>query len=140
MSFFLSLSFLAMAEIQNVVISAKLNKKLELRKLAEHWTDSKFNPSRFPGLRLKIDKVAFLLYSSGKLVCLGSKSTEQARTAIEELMHKLARSGFNGYYLEDFSIANIVASGMLGYKIRLDWLHSAHIQNCFWDQESFPGV
>ncbi len=129
-----------MAKIQNVVISAKLNKKLELKKMAEQWIDSKFNASRFPGLRLKIDKVAFLLFSSGKLICLGSKSTEQARATIEELLHKLASFGYSGYYLTDFSIANIVASGNQGYKIRLDQLHSAHIQNCLWDQESFPGL
>ncbi len=131
---------LKMAKIQNVVITATLSKKFDLKKLSEKFKDSKFNPSRFPALRLKFGKVAFLLFNSGKLVCTGSKSVEQGRQVTEELLQNLAHFGYRGIQMEAFIVQNIVASGNLGYKIRLDWLHSAHMKNCLWDQESFPGL
>ncbi len=118
------LSALKMAKIQNVVITATLSKKFDLKKLSEQFKDSKFNPSRFPALRLKFGKVAFLLFSSGKLVCTGSKSVEQGRQVTEELLQNLAHFSYWGIQMKAFRVQNIVASGNLGCKIRLDWLHS----------------
>ena len=63
-------------KIQNIVATASLGKRVPLVKFASSQANSEYNPEQFPGLvlRIKKPKSAVLVFSSGNLVCTGTKS------------------------------------------------------------------
>ncbi len=78
-------------EIQNIVASSKLDGRLNLDNIAFELVQSEYEPEQFPGLvyRMKDPKVAFLLFSSGKIVCTGARKVEDVEYAVNELSKKL---------------------------------------------------
>ena len=78
-------------QIENIVASAKLESKLNLDKIAFELENSEYEPEQFPGLvyRLKNPKVAFLLFSSGKVVCTGVRKVEDIELAVKIISKKL---------------------------------------------------
>ena len=81
--------------VQNVVASSHLNQKLNLNRIAFELVGTEYEPAQFPGLvyRLEDPKVAFLLFSSGKIVCTGGKKQEDVENGIEKLKVKLKEIG-----------------------------------------------
>jgi len=63
-------------KIQNIVATTSLEKPIPLTKLARTQPNTEYNPETFPGLvlRVKEPKSAVLVFSSGNLVCTGTKS------------------------------------------------------------------
>ncbi len=78
-------------KIENIVVAVDLGKDLNLDQLAFQLEDSEYEPEQFPGLVYRIfePKVAFLLFSSGRVVCAGAKSLDQVKTAVKKLEAKL---------------------------------------------------
>ncbi|NCO97506.1 MAG: TATA-box-binding protein [Candidatus Aenigmarchaeota archaeon CG_4_10_14_0_8_um_filter_37_24] len=78
-------------EIQNIVASSKLDGKINLDHIAFELEDSEYEPEQFPGLvyRMKDPKVAFLLFSSGKIVCTGGRKVEDIEYAVNVLSKRL---------------------------------------------------
>ena len=83
--------------IQNMVATADLQGELNLTETAQGLGLDKveYEPEQFPGLvyRIKEPKVAMLLFSSGKIVCAGAGSTEDASIAVEKLSKELSSLG-----------------------------------------------
>ena len=83
--------------IQNMVAMADLKAELNLTEVATGvgLENIEYEPEQFPGLvyRIKEPKVAMLLFTSGKVVCAGAKSTEDARRAVEKLAKELSSAG-----------------------------------------------
>ncbi|MFH8080397.1 MAG: TATA-box-binding protein [Candidatus Aenigmatarchaeota archaeon] len=82
-------------QIENIVASAKLKSSLNLDKIAFEVEESEYEPEQFPGLvlRMKNPKVAFLLFSSGKIVCTGARKIKDVEAAVEMLSNKLKSIG-----------------------------------------------
>lgn len=84
-------------EIQNVVASTNLNKEMHLSSINKGLLlqDVQYEPDQFPGLIYKINDYGaiLLLFSSGKLVCTGTKSLEDANSAINMMKEKLSSIG-----------------------------------------------
>ncbi len=80
-------------KIENVVATANLKKELNLEDIAFALEESEYEPEQFPGLimRLQKPKVAFLIFSSGSLVCAGAKTEEEAKKGINALVKKLKK-------------------------------------------------
>ena len=78
-------------EIENIVASAKFEGRLNLDLIAFNLENSEYEPEQFPGLVLRMEKprVAFLLFSSGKIVCTGGRSVKEVREAIASVYRKL---------------------------------------------------
>lgn len=78
-------------QIENIVASAKLKTRLSLDKIAFKLEDAEYEPEQFPGLvlRMKNPKVAFLLFSSGKIVCTGARKTEDVEFAVRTISQRL---------------------------------------------------
>jgi len=72
-------------EIVNVVASATIDQKLDLIKIQKEFHDVEYHPEQFPGavFRLKTPKTATLLFSTGKMVCTGSKSEKMSVKAVK---------------------------------------------------------
>jgi len=83
--------------IQNMVAMADLKAELNLTEVATGLglENVEYEPEQFPGLvyRIKEPKVAMLLFTSGKIVCTGAKSTEDALKAVEKLEKELSSLG-----------------------------------------------
>jgi TATA-box binding protein (TBP) (component of TFIID and TFIIIB) len=71
-------------KVTNVVATAALHGSIDLNAVVETYPFAEYRPERFPGvvLRLHKPKAVILLFHTGKLVCTGAASTEQAQKAI----------------------------------------------------------
>jgi len=126
---------------QNVVVSASLNRELPLERLAAKLERADYNPETFPGLILKLDvpKASALLFSSGKIICTGTKSLREARTAIDAITKKLGAIGIKVKGEPDIEVQNMVASGDVGGKLNLNEI-IFKFENTEYDPEQFPGL
>ena len=83
--------------IQNIVAISDLGGDLNLNEvaMAVGLENVEYEPEQFPGLvyRIKKPKVAMLLFSSGKIVCAGARSTEDVSKAVEKLSEELSSLG-----------------------------------------------
>ena len=81
--------------IENVVTSATVNQTVNLNLITQIFPDVEYHPDQFPGLvfRLKSPKTATLIFSSGKMVCTGAKSEDQAIKAVKNVVQKLKKGG-----------------------------------------------
>ena len=66
--------------LQNVVATADLHHRLDLRKIAQWCRNAEYNPSRFSGLimRIRDPRTTGLIFSTGKIVITGAKSEQAA--------------------------------------------------------------
>ena len=80
-------------KIQNIVATTSLEKDVPLTKLAKTLSNTEYNPEQFPGLvlRIKKPKSAVLVFSSGNLVCTGTKSIAQVKEVIREVIKQLKK-------------------------------------------------
>ncbi|MCW4032988.1 MAG: TATA-box-binding protein [Candidatus Bathyarchaeota archaeon] len=74
-------------QIQNIVASAGLGGYIDLEKCAVSLEKMMYEPEQFPGLiyRMGEPKTVMLLFSSGKLVCTGTKKEEDVEKAVKKL-------------------------------------------------------
>ena len=70
--------------IQNIVATANLHTSIDLEAAADILDNVMYEPEQFPGLiyRMEEPKVVILIFSSGKLVFTGGKSTEMVDIAV----------------------------------------------------------
>ncbi len=82
-------------DIQNIVARANLGRELNLDSIAFELENAEYEPEQFPGLVYRINepRVAFLLFSSGKIVCTGAKTIADIKRAIEKLDRRLKEFG-----------------------------------------------
>jgi transcription initiation factor TFIID TATA-box-binding protein len=86
-------------QIQNIVASGGLGGYIDLEKCAVSLEKMMYEPEQFPGLIYRMDepKTVMLLFSSGKLVCTGTKKEEDVGIAIKKLKETLESRGLIYY-------------------------------------------
>jgi len=82
-------------EVQNIVVTASLNRNLDLSKATTALEGAVYEPSHFPALRYKIhgSNIAYVIFANGKLNCVGAKSATEASQAIDKLLLILREKG-----------------------------------------------
>jgi transcription initiation factor TFIID TATA-box-binding protein len=77
--------------IQNIVASAALGGEIDLESLVFKLNRVMYEPEQFPGAVYRMDdpKVVFLIFSAGKLVCVGAKKEEQVYAAVDKIQKLL---------------------------------------------------
>lgn len=130
-----------MINIVNVVASADVMQKMDLNEITRTFPDVEYHPDQFPGLvfRLKSPKTATLIFTSGKMVCTGSKSEELARRAVKTVVQKLKKGKIKIKKDAEVTIQNIVASITLGGKIHLEQA-ARTLPRSMYEPEQFPGL
>ena len=128
-------------KIQNIVATASLGKPVPLTKLARTQPNTEYNPETFPGLvlRVKEPKSAVLVFSSGNLVCTGTKSTLQVRQVIDAVIKQLKKINVKITTKPKITVQNIVASGTINLKLNLNFL-ALEMENTEYEPEQFPGL
>ena len=78
--------------IQNIVATSSLNISVDLNMLTIVMDNIMYEPEVFPAAIYKMQdpKVVFLIFSSGKIVCLGSKVKETIDVALSLLIKQLS--------------------------------------------------
>ncbi|NIM25534.1 MAG: TATA-box-binding protein [Nitrosopumilaceae archaeon] len=130
-----------MIEIVNVVASASVDQKMDLNEITKKFPDVEYHPDQFPGLvfRLRTPKTATLIFTSGKMVCTGSKSEEIARKAVKTVVQKLRKGGVKVKKDAEVTIQNIVSSINLGGKVHLEKA-ARTLPRSMYEPEQFPGL
>ncbi len=128
-------------KVHNVVASGTMNTKLPLSQIAMELERAEYEPEQFPGLvyRLENPKAAALLFNSGKVVCTGTKSVEQAHEALGNLVTKLKELGVELEDVSDVKIQNMVASTCVDKKIDLNKI-AFELEGTEYEPEQFPGL
>jgi transcription initiation factor TFIID TATA-box-binding protein len=127
--------------IENVVASATIDQKLDLKDITKKFPEVEWNPEQFPGavFRLKNPKTATLLFRTGKMVCTGSKSEEMARKSVKSVVHELRKGKIKIKNEATVTIQNIVASINLGGRVHLEQA-ARTLPRSMYEPEQFPGL
>jgi len=128
-------------KIQNIVATTALEKPVPLTKLARTQPNTEYNPETFPGLvlRIKEPKSAVLVFSSGNLVCTGTKTQSQIRQVVDEVIKQLKKVNVDVTIKPKIEVQNIVASGTINLQLNLNYLALA-MENTEYEPEQFPGL
>ncbi len=126
-------------QVQNVVMTAKIAKSLNLLKINKRVEGAVYEPGKFPALRLKRFGSGFLLYSSGSIVCTGSKSPEDAKKRVNLLIDLLNDNDVETSKRPTMEVRNIVASVDLKKELRLHELAYV-MEESEYNPEAFPGM
>ena len=129
------------SKIQNIVATTSLGKDIPLTKLAKTIPSTEYNPEQFPGLvlRVKQPKSAVLVFSSGNLVCTGTKSIAQVKQVIAQVIKILKKINVKITSKPKVTVQNIVASGSINMMLNLNLL-SLTLENTEYEPEQFPGL
>ncbi len=130
-------------KIENVVASTQIGENIDLNKISREIKDSEYKPKQFPGLvlRTKEPKAAALVFRSGKVVCTGSKSVEEARKAVKQIVKMLKEIDIPVIDEPEVKVQNIVASADLGVDLNLNAIAiGLGLENIEYEPEQFPGL
>ena len=127
--------------VQNIVATTSLEKEVSLSKLARTQPNTEYNPETFPGLilRVKEPKSAVLVFSSGNLVCTGTKSVAQVNAVVKQVIKQLKKVNVKVTIKPKITVQNIVASGAINLDLNLNTL-SLELENTEYEPEQFPGL
>ncbi|MHA1342264.1 MAG: TATA-box-binding protein [Promethearchaeota archaeon] len=129
-------------EIENVVATVTLDitEKIDLTLLAKNYVNAEYNPERFPGLIMRLDKpkATILIFSTGKMVITGMRKAEEAKPVVEKVIKRMKKSKIN-VSNPQILIQNIVASGHLHKNIDLNRA-SIVLEAAMYEPEVFPGL
>jgi len=127
--------------IENIVASASLNVRIPLGKLVSLSEGVEYEPEQFPGVvyRMKEPRAASLIFSSGKIVCTGTRTPKDLKKAFEKIIKLIRKTGVR--IPRDFKIRveNIVASTKLDARLNLDKI-AFTLENSEYEPEQFPGL
>lgn len=81
--------------VQNIVATGSLGERVDLDEIVFRAESAEYEPEQFPGLvyRMKDPKVAFLIFSSGKVVETGARDENMMNEAFRKLKRKLKKIG-----------------------------------------------
>jgi len=128
--------------IENVVATAtvQIEEKIELNQIARKLNGVEYNPGRFPGLIMRIEKprATILVFSTGKMVITGLRDGSEALKVVEKVIKNIKKTGIKVMNPE-INIVNIVASGDLHTNIDLN-MAAIVLENTMYEPEVFPGI
>jgi len=127
--------------VVNQVVTTDLKQRLNLEDIATKLMNIEYNPDQFPGLviRIRDPRSSALLFSSGRVVCTGTKHLEDAKKAVQHIAEYLNKIGIKVNKNPVLSVQNIVGSGGLGFKLNLNKL-AITLRNTEYEPQQFPGL
>ena len=139
-------------KIENIVSTADLGCNLKLREIALQAKNAEYNPKRFSAVIMKIKepRTTALIFSSGKIVCLGAKTEEESKKACRKFAKIIKSLGYPVIFKE-FKFQNIVGSAYVQNQLSLMKLYIYLLKNSFtknktykklvfYEPEQFPGL
>lgn len=90
-------------------------------------------------MRLRHPKATALVFSTGKFICMGTKSSEECKRAAKKFARSIKLLGYDVRFT-NFKIFNVVSTGHCGFEVKLETLFSKHHEFCTFEPELFPGL
>ena len=89
--------------VENIVASSKIKARLNLEEIAFSLENAEYEPEQFPGLIYRIGepRIAFLIFSSGKIICTGAHNMDDINLALNKLKEKLESIGIRVTPIKD---------------------------------------
>ncbi len=129
-------------KIETVVatVVVEITEKIDLNQIARRHADVEYNPERFPGLVMRIEKprATILIFSTGKMVVTGLRKAAEAPRVVEKVVKNIKKAGIKVSNPE-ITIQNIVASGDLHTNIDLN-MAAIVMEYAMYEPEVFPGL
>ena len=131
--------------ITNVVCTANLGRTLNIKEISMRCTNVIYKEKRNQIIiSEKSPKATVMIFQSGKLICTGAKSEEDSTMIIKKVIKQIKKLGYD-VKLNDFKIANIVATYDAKFKINLrtlyDYLSTKEKKNIVhYEPECFPAI
>ncbi|HLD42119.1 MAG TPA: TATA-box-binding protein [archaeon] len=128
-------------KVENVVAFATFGVDIPLEKLVKEVENTEYEPEQFPGLvyRPTNPRAAALIFSSGKVVCTGAKSIENAKLAMQKVADTIRGVGINVPKKFPIEVENIVASSKIKAQLNLEEI-AFMLENAEYEPEQFPGL
>uniref|UniRef100_A0A914MC49 TATA-box-binding protein n=1 Tax=Meloidogyne incognita TaxID=6306 RepID=A0A914MC49_MELIC len=142
------------AFLQNIVSTAQLiegTNKIDLQSLANKISEAKYHPKRFSALTIKLKypmKATGLLFSNGRIVCVGTKSVKDSEIAIRHFVQIIKEAISISIEMRGFRIQNVVSSFSFPGPLNLPALYDSMryappiwlAKHISYNPEFFPGM
>ncbi len=129
-------------KIENVVgtVVVEITEKIDLNQIARKLPDVEYNPERFPGLVMRIEKprATILIFSTGKMVVTGLRKASESDKVVQKVIKNIKKAGID-VKNPVITIQNIVASGDLHTNIDLN-MAAIVMEYAMYEPEVFPGL
>ena len=129
-------------KIENVVgtVTVEIDEKIDLNQIARKQPDVEYNPERFPGLVMRIEKprATILIFSTGKMVVTGLRKASEADKVVQKVIKNIRKAGIE-VRNPKITIQNIVASGDLHTNVDLN-MAAIVMEYAMYEPEVFPGL
>lgn len=131
------------ASIHNVVITTHTNCRLDLALLARNCPNANYDPRRFAAviIRLREPSTTALMFNTGKVVCTGASSIEDAHAGLTKFIGMLRRLGIETTPAP-FTVENIVGASRFRtstpQRLAIDRMSAS--TNVEYEPELFPGL
>jgi len=129
-------------KIENVVgtVVVEIEEKIDLNQIARKLPDVEYNPERFPGLVMRIEKprATILIFSTGKMVVTGLRKASESDKVVQKVIKNIKKAGID-VKNPVITIQNIVASGDLHTNIDLN-MAAIVMEYAMYEPEVFPGL
>ena len=129
-------------KIENVVgtVVVEIDEKIDLNQIARRQPDVEYNPERFPGLVMRIEKprATILIFSTGKMVVTGLRKASESDKVVQKVIKNIKKAGID-VRNPVITIQNIVASGDLHTNIDLN-MAAIVMEYAMYEPEVFPGL
>ncbi|KAJ0410484.1 hypothetical protein ATCC90586_000654 [Pythium insidiosum] len=118
----------------NVLGHGRLYSGIDVKQLALLVRNADYRPRGFGALVLRFQepRASMLIYKSGKFIVVGAKTPTDAHTTVDKFISVLQ--------LLAFTIANVICSIDLKFRVRLEGLAHEHRRFCTYEPELFPGL
>jgi len=106
--------------VSNVVSTVEFGCPIDLVKLVKKARNAEYNPRRLGAvvLRLSNPTATALVFPKGKLMVLGTKTTEQSRLAAKKFCRMVKKCGFDVKFL-NWRVVNLIAHVNIGFPINI---------------------
>uniref|UniRef100_H2Y7Y2 TATA box-binding protein-like 1 n=1 Tax=Ciona savignyi TaxID=51511 RepID=H2Y7Y2_CIOSA len=125
----------------NVVSSFRVRCHLNLRQIALESIDVVYRrETQKVVMRMRNPKCTAYIWSSGKIVCTGSTSSDNAKKSAKKFARRLSKIGFRVKFA-DFRVVNVLAVCKMPYAIDINQFSRANRgRHCSYEPELHPGV
>ena len=124
--------------INNVLCAFNLRCRLDLEDILKRGHNVELRENKYILMKMKKFSGTAKIWSTGKVICTGSKSEEEAKIVSRRFARQLQRLGYNVRFT-NFKIHNCHGSVMLPFQIKIKEFTQAH-QEASYEPELHTGI
>lgn len=128
---------------QNMVFTVSMGDGFSPREISSHFLQTEYKPKQFAAVVCRITDIngntTVLIFSTGKMVCVGGKTEEEVITQLQKYRRILASCGYRTDF-SDLTLHNLVCNAHVGHPIDIKAFSESDPNNTVYNPELFPGA